>query len=220
MGLNQLNRPAVLSRLGTPLVIGLGCAVVFLILFAMLAEEMLEGDTRQFDDTVRLFVHAQFIHGTHRHYAVSVGGWFSAGRHPHRHRGLYCTMDRRPSPPGNPDCSHRRGRRPSDVGTQNRLSPAPPCALFRYQASGVLQLSQRTRNAFVLPLPFRSSSVFGESEEPTGSRSYLDFLGESFRGNRLFADLPGCPLPERCNRRVSRGACLVTCSGKRISEVA
>ncbi|MGC2615690.1 MAG: phosphatase PAP2 family protein [Terracidiphilus sp.] len=58
MGLSQLNRPAVLSRLGTPLVIGLGCAVVFLVLFAMLAEEMLEGDTRQFDDTVRLFVHA------------------------------------------------------------------------------------------------------------------------------------------------------------------
>jgi undecaprenyl-diphosphatase len=48
----------MLSRLGAPLVAGLACAVIFLILFAVLAEEMLEGDTRQFDDTVRLFVHA------------------------------------------------------------------------------------------------------------------------------------------------------------------
>jgi undecaprenyl-diphosphatase len=53
-----VNKPTVLSRLGTPLVVGLGCAVIFLVLFAMLAEEMLEGDTRQFDDAVRLFVHA------------------------------------------------------------------------------------------------------------------------------------------------------------------
>ena len=58
MGLNQASRPTLLSRLSTPLVVGLGCAVVFLVLFAMLAEEMLEGDTRQFDDTVRLLVHA------------------------------------------------------------------------------------------------------------------------------------------------------------------
>jgi len=53
-----LTKPTVVSRLSTPLVAGLGCAVIFLVLFAMLAEEMLEGDTRQFDDTVRLFVHA------------------------------------------------------------------------------------------------------------------------------------------------------------------
>jgi undecaprenyl-diphosphatase len=41
-----------------PVVIGLACSAVFLVLFAALAEEMLEGDTRQFDDAVRLFVHA------------------------------------------------------------------------------------------------------------------------------------------------------------------
>jgi len=58
MGTTSANRPTVLSRLGTPLVAGLACAVVFLVLFAVLAEEMLEGDTRRFDDTVRLFVHA------------------------------------------------------------------------------------------------------------------------------------------------------------------
>lgn len=48
----------MLSRLSTPLVAGLGGAAIFLFLFARLAEEMLEGDTRQFDDTVRMFVHA------------------------------------------------------------------------------------------------------------------------------------------------------------------
>ena len=53
-----MNRPTVLSRLGTPLVAGLGGAVIFLALFAYLAEEMNEGDTRHFDDTVRMFVHA------------------------------------------------------------------------------------------------------------------------------------------------------------------
>lgn len=58
MGLNRLTKPAVLSPLGTPLVAGLAGAVIFLVLFAILAEEMLEGDTRHFDDTVRLFVHA------------------------------------------------------------------------------------------------------------------------------------------------------------------
>ena len=58
MATTAVNRPTVLSRLGTPLVIGLGCAVVFLVLFGLLAEEMLEGDTRQFDDTVRMFAHA------------------------------------------------------------------------------------------------------------------------------------------------------------------
>jgi undecaprenyl-diphosphatase len=47
----------VLSRLSTPLVAGLGCAVIFLVLFGFLAEEMLKGDTRQFDDAVRLFAH-------------------------------------------------------------------------------------------------------------------------------------------------------------------
>jgi undecaprenyl-diphosphatase len=39
-------------------VIGLACSAVFLALFALLADEMLEGDTRRFDDAVRLFVHA------------------------------------------------------------------------------------------------------------------------------------------------------------------
>lgn len=58
MGFAKFNKPAVLSRLSMPLVAGLACAVIFLVLFAMLAEEMLEGDTRQFDTTVRLFVHA------------------------------------------------------------------------------------------------------------------------------------------------------------------
>jgi undecaprenyl-diphosphatase len=33
-------------------------SAVFLVLFALLADEMLEGDTRKFDDAVRLFVHA------------------------------------------------------------------------------------------------------------------------------------------------------------------
>ena len=53
-----MTKPTVLSRLGTPLVAGLCGAVIFLALFAYLAEEMNEGDTRHFDDTVRLFVHA------------------------------------------------------------------------------------------------------------------------------------------------------------------
>jgi undecaprenyl-diphosphatase len=57
MASTGVDRPTVLSRLSTPLVVGLGCAAIFLVLFAMLAEEMLEGDTRQFDDAVRLFVH-------------------------------------------------------------------------------------------------------------------------------------------------------------------
>ena len=48
----------MLSRLGTPLVAGLAGAVIFLVLFGLLADEMREGDTRQFDDAVRLFVHA------------------------------------------------------------------------------------------------------------------------------------------------------------------
>ena len=51
-------RPTLLSRLGTPLVAGLAGAALFLILFGLLADEMREGDTRQFDDAVRLFVHA------------------------------------------------------------------------------------------------------------------------------------------------------------------
>ena len=58
MSTSLVNRPTVLSRLSTPLVVGLGCSAIFLALFARLAEEMLEGDTRRFDDTVRLFVHA------------------------------------------------------------------------------------------------------------------------------------------------------------------
>ena len=51
-----MSRP-VLSRLTTPLLVSLACAVVSLILFAKLAEEMLEGETRQFDGAVRQFVH-------------------------------------------------------------------------------------------------------------------------------------------------------------------
>lgn len=51
-------RPTLLSRLGTPLVAGLAGAALFLILFGLLADEMREGDTRQFDDAVRLFAHA------------------------------------------------------------------------------------------------------------------------------------------------------------------
>jgi undecaprenyl-diphosphatase len=48
----------VLSRLALPLLVSLACAVVSLVLFAWLAEEMLEGDTRQFDTAVRQFVHS------------------------------------------------------------------------------------------------------------------------------------------------------------------
>jgi undecaprenyl-diphosphatase len=33
-------------------------SAIFLVLFGLLADEMREGDTRQFDDTVRLFAHA------------------------------------------------------------------------------------------------------------------------------------------------------------------
>jgi undecaprenyl-diphosphatase len=52
-----MSRP-LLSRLATPLFVSLACAVVSLLLFAGLAEEMLEGDTRQFDAAVRQFVHS------------------------------------------------------------------------------------------------------------------------------------------------------------------
>jgi undecaprenyl-diphosphatase len=48
----------LIERLTLPLLLGLVSAVVSLVLFGALAEEMLEGDTRQFDTTVRLFVHA------------------------------------------------------------------------------------------------------------------------------------------------------------------
>ncbi len=58
MALTRVNKPTVLERLSAPLFIGLSFAVIFLVLFAALAEEMLEGHTRQFDDAVRLFVHA------------------------------------------------------------------------------------------------------------------------------------------------------------------
>ena len=52
-----MSRPA-LSRLTTALLVSLVCAVVSLVLFAGLAEEVLEGDTLQFDTAVRLFVHS------------------------------------------------------------------------------------------------------------------------------------------------------------------
>jgi len=48
----------LLERLTPPLLVGLVSAVVSLVLFAALADEMLEGDTRQFDNAVRFFVHA------------------------------------------------------------------------------------------------------------------------------------------------------------------
>jgi undecaprenyl-diphosphatase len=48
----------LLERLTPPLLVGLVSAVVSLVLFTALADEMLEGDTRQFDSAVRLFVHA------------------------------------------------------------------------------------------------------------------------------------------------------------------
>ena len=52
-----MSRP-VLSRLTTPLLVSLVCAVVSLVLFAGLAAEMLECDTRQFDTAVRQFAHS------------------------------------------------------------------------------------------------------------------------------------------------------------------
>lgn len=48
----------MLSRVTTPLVLSLICAVISLALFAKLAEEMLEGDTRHFDTVVRDFAHS------------------------------------------------------------------------------------------------------------------------------------------------------------------
>jgi len=52
-----VNRP-LLSGLATPLLVSLACAVASLLLFAALADEMLEGDTYQFDAAVRQFVHS------------------------------------------------------------------------------------------------------------------------------------------------------------------
>ena len=49
---------AALKRIATPLLFSLVLAALSLVLFAALADEMLEGDTRQFDSAVRLFVHA------------------------------------------------------------------------------------------------------------------------------------------------------------------
>jgi undecaprenyl-diphosphatase len=51
-------RGQTLARLITPLLVSLVCAVISLVLFARLAEEMLEGDTRQFDTVIRQFVHS------------------------------------------------------------------------------------------------------------------------------------------------------------------
>ena len=51
-------RRQTLSRLITPLLVSLVCAMIFLVLFARLADEMLEGDTRQFDTVVRHYVHS------------------------------------------------------------------------------------------------------------------------------------------------------------------
>ncbi len=48
----------VLSRLVSPLAIGIGAALVSLFLFERLADEVLEGDTRQFDEHVRDFIHS------------------------------------------------------------------------------------------------------------------------------------------------------------------
>lgn len=48
----------LLSRLATPLILSLACVLLSAAIFAGLAEEMLEGDTRHFDTVVRQFVHA------------------------------------------------------------------------------------------------------------------------------------------------------------------
>ena len=61
-----MSRP-LLSRLATPLLLSLACAAASVALFAWLAEEMLEGDTRQFDAAVRHFVH---VHSSPRLTAV------------------------------------------------------------------------------------------------------------------------------------------------------
>ncbi|MEO8657057.1 MAG: phosphatase PAP2 family protein [Bryobacteraceae bacterium] len=47
-----------LSRLVTPLAVSMVCAVVSLILFAGIAEEVMKGETLRFDTAVRNFVHA------------------------------------------------------------------------------------------------------------------------------------------------------------------
>ncbi|MDR3719846.1 MAG: phosphatase PAP2 family protein [Bryobacteraceae bacterium] len=52
-----MTRPQ-LSRLATPLLVSLACALLSAVFFAGLAGEMLEGGTRQFDTVVRQFVHA------------------------------------------------------------------------------------------------------------------------------------------------------------------
>lgn len=52
-----MSRPVV-SRLAAPLLVSLVCAAAALVLFAGLADEMLEGDTLRFDTAVRQFVHS------------------------------------------------------------------------------------------------------------------------------------------------------------------
>ena len=181
---------------------------------------MLEGDTRQFDDAVRLFVHA---HSSTELTAVmrflSIIG-SPMRRNPDCSRILHCSLVRRPSPPRNPHRRHSRWRKPVDVGLKNRLPSASPGSFFQLEAPVVLQLSQRARDALVLSLSYCRGFVFHQPEESIGPHHNLDFLGQSLRRNRLFANLSRRPLPQRCPRRIPRGSRLVSRRRKRLPEMA
>src|SRR5580765_3314185 len=53
----SLSKPSLLAVLGSVLSIGLVAAIAALFFFAWLAGEVLEGDTKVFDENVRNFVH-------------------------------------------------------------------------------------------------------------------------------------------------------------------
>ena len=72
--LNRKNKPNEFA-LGIFLLTSLGIAVGSLILFGWLAEQVLRGDTTQFDATIRSAVHNHAHAATHQHHAGIFISW-------------------------------------------------------------------------------------------------------------------------------------------------
>src|SRR5215472_1039422 len=143
-------RPRVLARLLSPLFLGFLVALVALVGFTRLADEMREGETKHFDETISRAIHGLTsparteitikltdIGNTTGVIVVAaiacVVLWFR-----HRPQGARS--------PG----SHYRRRLVFAVGAETALSTASPSALRLPPAAEGLQLPKRPRVGFLL----------------------------------------------------------------------
>ena len=197
--------------MAAPLLASLACAVLALIFFSWLAEEVFEGETNHFDLSVRAFIHHYSSAGLTKWmqgvtflgspyvlfslFTICCAGFLLA-KWPRAAAWLAVGVI---------------GSVVLDTVAEIVVPPGAAGTILRAPAA-LVQLSERPRAQLLLFLRHTCGAVRYAHPQPGGPGKHLDRCSVAGAGDRRFAHLSGRALSHRRNRRV--------CGGRRLGQHA